>query len=619
MDASFAAEGNRPTPEAPVAPTQPLALRRASVVAAASTGHAHWQQGASVPTPGGAGWTLRRVRIHGPQPRTPVLRPPPSVAQVRSFFQPKLKIGAVNDPLEHEADRAADQVLRTQDQRPPGDPSLARDDDPRASPVGDRSRDREDALRREASVGELQDQPSPSSLVRVTVDPLDAVGLTTMRRDIGREEILEQLVQVYLSDEETLQRQVDEPEDEEEASGEEILMQSKPAGPPPTQLGGALESAVHSLDGGGHPLPVAVREYMEPRFGHDFSNVRVHADARAGEVTRLANARAFTIGPNVAFASGEYAPEGSTAGLRLLAHELTHVIQQGQAGPRLQRKLVVGGKPYTPSAKYLTFLDSSFGPAMKEFVEQMHNGGSPPVYSFNSYEQMGYEVRIRAEAIKGIEDVHKGCCNYYDSAHPPYLDSTYWDHVGTGVNFKLKSPLPTGKEPSDAVEAIFAPGAGTRLECRAMSRAIEYRSMLKGLGAAKFNAQFPGGAGIDISLNPPYPLIAGPDHKYEIITVASTSAILPGDRVYFKNFRDYRTRVPGGFWQGENAIALGGGKFRGFGVAALSEHDMNLELVDRYNRDGSPPLSKTVADLVADGGGLQFTPVIRPIISRIVP
>ena len=89
--------------------------------------------------------------------------------------------------------------------------------------------------------------------------------------------------------------------------------------------------------------------------------------------------------------------------------------------------------------------------------------------------------------------------------------------------------------------------------------------------------------------------------------------------MYFKNFHDYTTRVPGGYWQGENAIYLGGGKFRGFGVAPLSETDLNQELVNRYNTDGAPPLSKTVADLIADGGGLLLDPVIRPIISKIVP
>jgi hypothetical protein len=283
----------------------------------------------------------------------------------------------------------------------------------------------------------------------------------------------------------------------------------------------------------------------------------------------------------------------------------------------MRRKIVVGGKPYTPSAKYYTYLDANFGPAMKEFVQNMHKAGAPPVYSFTSYEQLGREVRIRANAIKGIEEVHKGCCDYFDSAHPPYLDSTYWDHVGPWFNFVLKSPLPAGKQASDAIEAIFAPGAGTRLECLSMTVAIEYYAMLKGLGAAAFNARFP--AGITISTAPTDPLTHGPGKKYNIIAVASKEDILPGDWVYFKNFHDYTARVPGGYWQGENAIYLGGGKYRGFGVAAMSENDLNQELVNQYNAHGVPVLSKTVADLLADGGGLLLSPVIRPIISTLAP
>jgi protein-glutamine gamma-glutamyltransferase len=293
------------------------------------------------------------------------------------------------------------------------------------------------------------------------------------------------------------------------------------------------------------------------------------------------------------------------------------VIQQGQAGPRLQRKISVAGKDYTPSATYLSWLNANFGPAVKEFVEHMHNGGSPPVYSFGSFDQMGFEVRTRANAIKGIEEVHKGCCDYFDSAHPPHLDSAYWDQVGGGVDFKMKSPLPAGKHPSDAIQAIFAPGAGTRLECWSMTLAIQYYAMLKGIGAAKFDTQFAGG--IEISMVPAAAMIIGSGKKYESFAVASKSEILPGDWVYFKNFRDYTTRVPGGYWQGENAISLGGGMYRGFGVAALSENDLNQELVNQYNNGAMPHLSKTVADLIADGGGLWLTPVIRPIISKIAP
>jgi hypothetical protein len=77
----------------------------------------------------------------------------------------------------------------------------------------------------------------------------------------------------------------------------------------------------------GKPLDAATRAFMEPRFRHDFSRVRVHADARAAESARAVNALAYTVGRDIVFGTGQYAPR-ITEGKRLLAHEMTHVIQQ---------------------------------------------------------------------------------------------------------------------------------------------------------------------------------------------------------------------------------------------------------------------------------------------------
>jgi hypothetical protein len=77
----------------------------------------------------------------------------------------------------------------------------------------------------------------------------------------------------------------------------------------------------------GEPLDATTRAFFEPRFGHDFSNVRVHADSHAAASARAVGAAAYTIGSNIVFASGRYAPNTST-GRFLLAHELTHVVQQ---------------------------------------------------------------------------------------------------------------------------------------------------------------------------------------------------------------------------------------------------------------------------------------------------
>ncbi|MGH8480722.1 MAG: DUF4157 domain-containing protein [Gammaproteobacteria bacterium] len=89
--------------------------------------------------------------------------------------------------------------------------------------------------------------------------------------------------------------------------------------------------AVHEvLRSSGQPLDPAVRTFFEPRFGHDFSRVRVHLGSRADESARAVQARAYTVGRDLAFARGQYNP-ASVEGKRLLAHELTHVLQQAGA------------------------------------------------------------------------------------------------------------------------------------------------------------------------------------------------------------------------------------------------------------------------------------------------
>ncbi len=85
---------------------------------------------------------------------------------------------------------------------------------------------------------------------------------------------------------------------------------------------------VHDVLGShGQPLNSATRAFMEPRFGADFSNVRVHTDAKAAESAKAVNALAYTVGNNVVFGQGRFSPQ-TEAGQKLLAHELAHTVQQ---------------------------------------------------------------------------------------------------------------------------------------------------------------------------------------------------------------------------------------------------------------------------------------------------
>src|SRR5665811_1226806 len=85
------------------------------------------------------------------------------------------------------------------------------------------------------------------------------------------------------------------------------------------------------LNSQGQPLDTSTRAVMEPRFGHDFSRVRVHANSKATESANAVSALAYTVGQNVVFGEGQYAP-GTRAGQKLLAHELAHVVQQSDNG-----------------------------------------------------------------------------------------------------------------------------------------------------------------------------------------------------------------------------------------------------------------------------------------------
>ncbi|MGH7512923.1 MAG: DUF4157 domain-containing protein [Gemmatimonadales bacterium] len=120
----------------------------------------------------------------------------------------------------------------------------------------------------------------------------------------------------------------------EQAGNEPEPLQTKRIGSNDPASTPAPSTVYEVLASPGYPLDAASRAFMEPRFGHDFSRVRVHTGANAAESARAVGAHAYTVGHDIVFGAGQLVP-GTTAGRRLLAHELTHVIQQ--AGGRAQR------------------------------------------------------------------------------------------------------------------------------------------------------------------------------------------------------------------------------------------------------------------------------------------
>lgn len=183
------------------------------------------------------------------------------------IIQPKLKIGQPGDKYELEADWMAEQVMR---------------------------------------------MPETS----LTCDQRSGVS--------GQQSLVNGHSSLYMKEEKPIQIT---PFIQRQGEEEEELLQTKKVSGQTSDVTSNLESRIQSLKEGGQPLSSSVRNYFEPRLGYDFSHVHVHTDTHAADTARTLNARAFTFGNNVVFGSGQYTP-GASLGNKLLAHELTHVVQQ---------------------------------------------------------------------------------------------------------------------------------------------------------------------------------------------------------------------------------------------------------------------------------------------------
>jgi len=124
--------------------------------------------------------------------------------------------------------------------------------------------------------------------------------------------------QVVRMPEPHLQRQPEEREESIQPKGPTLQTPARTS---------ALESGLKALKGTGQPLPESTRKFFEPRFDCDFSGVRVHTGGDVVQISRGLNAEAFTYGRDIYFGEGRYNPN-TTSGKRILAHELTHVVQQ---------------------------------------------------------------------------------------------------------------------------------------------------------------------------------------------------------------------------------------------------------------------------------------------------
>ncbi|OPX96056.1 MAG: hypothetical protein A4E58_01882 [Syntrophorhabdus sp. PtaB.Bin006] len=150
-----------------------------------------------------------------------------------------------------------------------------------------------------------------------------------INRAIGNEAVLRFLEPTKPQGFVPIQRQVEEEEEEEALQAKEVSGDALEATP-------EVESAINTLEGGGQLLPESDLAFFGSRFGCDLSHVRLHTDTKSAELASRINARAFTWGSDVVFGTGQYAP-GTDEGYHLLAHELTHVIQQAGKDPMIHR------------------------------------------------------------------------------------------------------------------------------------------------------------------------------------------------------------------------------------------------------------------------------------------
>ncbi|MDQ6623370.1 MAG: DUF4157 domain-containing protein [Verrucomicrobiota bacterium] len=173
-----------------------------------------------------------------------------------------------------------------------------------------------------------------------------------------------------------------------------------------------VPAAVHeTLGQSGQPLPSATRALMETRFGHDFSQVRIHTDAAASESARAVNAHAYTVGNQIVFGAGQYQPQ-SPEGQRLLAHELTHTLQQGGGASALQRYAVPSSLDCTDVVDWL----DNHSPFQPEWAE------THCTYSFGG----GVHVSGAAEPGGGMRATVKGHDKLSVSVSCP-IDRPQWN------------------------------------------------------------------------------------------------------------------------------------------------------------------------------------------------
>lgn len=233
------------------------------------------------------------------------------------FFQAKLTIGQPGDKYEQEADTVANRVVSGQDNSPQIQPKEI--STVQRSELRRKMQEEKVQRAKEEEEEPVQMQEEEEEPIQMKVEEEEKVQKKEEEEEPIQMQEEEEEVQMQEEEEEPIQMQEEE---------EEIQAKAEPGGKTTdTNLG----SQIINTAGNGKPLPEKTRAGMEHAFSRDLSGVKIHTDMEAVRMNKELGAQAFTHGRDIYFNSGKYRPENSE-GQRLLAHELTHVVQQGAGG-----------------------------------------------------------------------------------------------------------------------------------------------------------------------------------------------------------------------------------------------------------------------------------------------
>ena len=353
------------------------------------------------------------------------------------MLQPKLVVGAPNDKYEQEADHVAEQVMG------------------QINSIQSQQLAREQTVQRQEMSGEDEEKEE-----ELQTKPQVTLKVTALQREMIPEEEREEELQTK-TQADILQRDA-LPEDDkapiESLPEEEICMKptakytssmlvqlktgdDRRGAPPEVELG------VQRMRGSGTPLPDSVRAPMEQAFGVDFSHVKVHTNAQSDMLNRSLQAYAFTTRQDIFFRRGSYNPE-SKMGQQLLAHELTHVVQQNS--DKLQRKPT----RYWSEAKHKREIDPVARLVRQQKDQAVSEGNErtkSPTISILEGESPKSQVLTHLQSLENSQNHHS---ELYRKEIRKFQQENSTEQMVASQHRILESPQPVGVHQKDSSQTL---------------------------------------------------------------------------------------------------------------------------------------------------------------------